>query len=228
MAKQTIEYREGIAVKEQASFRSYSSYKESFDDYVQFIEGSPRYRQALEQVSDPNAYVKALQSAGYATDPAYADKVLGIMQRDVMISSIEQLKNPESETLIWWGELTEEVMADMLSIGASGLMTYQKALSTTGHNISNVNTEGYTRQRVELDARNPSGSGQGFFGQGVEVDAVRRMYDGFLTTTLQDNTSRESELDTFHQFIGFHQNTLLMLHPHVAHHLSPHKSQTLT
>ncbi|MCK5640180.1 MAG: flagellar hook-associated protein FlgK [Gammaproteobacteria bacterium] len=93
-------------------------------------------------------------------------------------------------------------MADMLSIGASGLMTYQKALNTTGHNISNVNTEGYTRQRVELDARNPSGTGVGFFGQGVEIDTVRRMYDGFLTTALQDNTSRSNELDTFHQFIG--------------------------
>ncbi len=100
VAKQTVEYRDGVAVREQASFRSYASYQESFDDYVQFIESSPRYREALERAGDPNAYVKALQSAGYATDPAYADKVLGIMKRDVMVTSIEQLKNPEAETLI--------------------------------------------------------------------------------------------------------------------------------
>lgn len=78
---QTLEYREGVAMKTRADFRAYDSYAESFHDYVDFITGNPRYRHALEVVDDPKAYFKALQDAGYATDPSYAKKVLSILDR---------------------------------------------------------------------------------------------------------------------------------------------------
>lgn len=53
-------------------------------------------------------------------------------------------------------------MSEMFSIGISALLANQKLLATTGHNISNVNTEGFSRQRVTLTERPPQFSGVGF------------------------------------------------------------------
>jgi flagellar protein FlgJ len=74
----TTEYRNGVAVREFAAFRAYASPAESFADYAQLIGNSPRYQQALAQADDPRAYMHALQRAGYATDPRYAQKVLDV------------------------------------------------------------------------------------------------------------------------------------------------------
>lgn len=76
----TIEYVDGVAVKEQAVFRAYQSYEESFEDYARFLSENSRYAQALRNGSDPEAYVSALQAAGYATDPDYGRKISGILQ----------------------------------------------------------------------------------------------------------------------------------------------------
>lgn len=80
----TVEYRDGIAVKEQAKFRVYDSYQESFDDYIHFLQTQPRYREALKQTADPEAFIEGLHKAGYATDPAYADKIKRIMNSDTL------------------------------------------------------------------------------------------------------------------------------------------------
>ncbi len=80
----TIEFQSGIPVQQSANFRAYSSYEESFNDYVNFISQSPRYGHALEKEQTASGYIEALQQAGYATDPHYADKVKNIMQREVM------------------------------------------------------------------------------------------------------------------------------------------------
>jgi len=77
----TLEYRDGVAVKEQASFRAYDSFSESFDDFTQFIGKSPRYQQALENISNPASFLHGIQQAGYATDPNYADKVMAVLNR---------------------------------------------------------------------------------------------------------------------------------------------------
>lgn len=74
----TIEYQNGIAVREWASFRAYNSPEESFADYARLIGENPRYQRALDCAENPRAYIKALAQSGYATDPAYADKVLAI------------------------------------------------------------------------------------------------------------------------------------------------------
>ncbi len=75
----TVEYRNGVAVRERAAFRAYESPEQSFSDYAQLIANSPRYRQALAQADNPRAYIQALGRAGYATDPSYAEKVLQVM-----------------------------------------------------------------------------------------------------------------------------------------------------
>lgn len=77
----SLEYRDGVAKKEVSAFRSYPSFTESFDDYVDFIKNQSRYEGAVENADDSKAYIKGLQQAGYATDPNYANKVMNILER---------------------------------------------------------------------------------------------------------------------------------------------------
>lgn len=89
--RQTLEYAGGVAVRRREAFRAYDSFSESFQDYVALLKGSPRYAQALQKSDDPAAYFKALQDAGYATDPAYADKILRVMQGPEMRAALARL-----------------------------------------------------------------------------------------------------------------------------------------
>lgn len=88
---------------------------------------------------------------------------------------------------------------DMLSIGVSGLQASQRNLATAGHNISNVNTDGFSRQSVELATRNPISLGNGFVGSGVNVVTVKRVYDDFLSAQVTARTSTFNQLDTLQQ-----------------------------
>ncbi|MCY7294544.1 flagellar assembly peptidoglycan hydrolase FlgJ [Alteromonas sp. a30] len=83
---ETLEYAQGVPQKQKAAFRAYGDFHESMQDYVKFIKESPRYRGAVEQSANPEAYFKQLQQAGYATDPAYADKVMSVMKSDTLSS----------------------------------------------------------------------------------------------------------------------------------------------
>jgi flagellar protein FlgJ len=85
---QTLEYVGGVPERQRAAFRAYEHPGQSFDDYVSFISGNPRYRQALEQVPDAEGYLRGLQAAGYATDPAYADKILDILGRGTLQAAV--------------------------------------------------------------------------------------------------------------------------------------------
>src|SRR5574343_1843767 len=69
----------------------------------------------------------------------------------------------------------------VLDIGAKALMANQIALQTTGNNIANVNTEGYSRQRVALTATPGQFTGGGYIGKGVDVSTITRNYSDFLT-----------------------------------------------
>lgn len=75
----SLEYTDAGVVKQQSSFRAYPSYADSFADYVRFIKDNPRYAEALKQGTNPAAFTEALQQAGYATDPNYADKIQAIL-----------------------------------------------------------------------------------------------------------------------------------------------------
>lgn len=71
----TTEVVNGKAQKVTARFRAYASYAESFADYAKLIKDSPRYAQVLARGSDAAGFAQGLQRAGYATDPAYAEKL---------------------------------------------------------------------------------------------------------------------------------------------------------
>lgn len=74
----SLENKNGVLVKEKSNFRAYDSIHESLQDYVQFLKTHQRYSDALTKTSDPSAYINALQTAGYATDKDYAQKVMKI------------------------------------------------------------------------------------------------------------------------------------------------------
>ncbi len=94
----TLEYRQGVAQQERADFRRYNNYADSFADYVNFLQTNPRYRQALEVGVDSSAYAEALQDAGYATDPAYADKIKSLLASDPIRAATATLAVAASTT----------------------------------------------------------------------------------------------------------------------------------
>lgn len=88
-------------------------------------------------------------------------------------------------------------MPDMLGTGLSSLRALQRALDTTSHNIANVSTPGYTRQRVDFASRQPEMFGSNWIGTGVNATAVRRVYDEFLSTQVRNSGSNLARLDAF-------------------------------
>lgn len=76
----TTEYEDGVAKKVTQPFRAYSSYEESFADYARLIGNSPRY-EAVTQARNEIEAARRIQSAGYATDPQYAQKLIGVMSQ---------------------------------------------------------------------------------------------------------------------------------------------------
>ena len=77
-------------------------------------------------------------------------------------------------------------MADLLGIGRTGLSASKKSLEVTGHNLSNVNTEGYSRQRVMQSTAIPVSVGGFVQGTGVKVDGVNRFNDEFVDKRLNN------------------------------------------
>jgi peptidoglycan hydrolase FlgJ len=75
----TTEYVDGKAQKMVQKFRAYGSFAESFADYARLINDNPRYAQARAAVGNAKAFAQNLQSAGYATDPAYAQKLSAVI-----------------------------------------------------------------------------------------------------------------------------------------------------
>ena len=92
------------------------------------------------------------------------------------------------------------VTGDLLGNAISGLLSSQRALATVSHNISNVNTPGYSRQRAELVTRPASETGFGFIGNGVSVATVTRAFDQFIVDNLRINSTLDSQLSAFHDF----------------------------
>lgn len=88
-------------------------------------------------------------------------------------------------------------MADLLNIGLSGLAASKTQLSVTGHNITNVNTPGYSRQDATQATRNPQFSGAGYIGSGTTLVDVRRTYSEFLTSQLRSSTALASDVAAY-------------------------------
>lgn len=93
-------------------------------------------------------------------------------------------------------------MSDVFETGVSGLLSYQRAMATASHNIANVNTEGFSRQEVQLTTRIPQRFGNGFIGSGVEVGSVRRIFDQSREDAVARASSAFQSMDALAQMSG--------------------------
>lgn len=90
VVRQTSEHVDGSFVRHQAAFRAYDGAAEGFADYVRLLRDSPRYQQALG-AGDASSFGRALQRAGYATDPSYAEKIAAIANGPTMRRALDGL-----------------------------------------------------------------------------------------------------------------------------------------
>ena len=93
----TLEFEGDRFVAEKSAFRMYASVADAMSDYVDFIKGRARYADVLKNAADPEKYSRALQRAGYATDPVYADKILRVMQSEPLAEGLAGLANASGE-----------------------------------------------------------------------------------------------------------------------------------
>ena len=84
----TTEYVNGVPQKTKEKFRVYSSYAECFRDYANLLRSNPRYSNVVGCAQNAQAFAQGLQQAGYATDPAYGDKLLRIINGSALRQSL--------------------------------------------------------------------------------------------------------------------------------------------
>jgi flagellar protein FlgJ len=84
----TTEYVDGVARKVVAKFRSYSSPEESFADYARRMKDNPRYSNVVANADTAQGFARGLQKAGYATDPAYADKLTRVINTTLRLQRV--------------------------------------------------------------------------------------------------------------------------------------------
>jgi flagellar hook-associated protein 1 FlgK len=100
-------------------------------------------------------------------------------------------------------------IANLLQIARSALLSHQQAMSVVAHNIANVNTEGYSRQRINFATELPIQSGKATFGSGVKVENVNRYQAEFVTKELYNRYTElgkweymDSELSNIETLFG--------------------------
>jgi flagellar hook-associated protein 1 FlgK len=93
-------------------------------------------------------------------------------------------------------------MADIFQTSVSGMLAYQKALATTSHNINNINTPGFSRQRTDFATLTPSLVAGGWLGAGVGVESITRMADELRSQSVRVNSSEHGRLDSFRELSG--------------------------
>ncbi|MGE0623988.1 MAG: flagellar hook-associated protein FlgK [Pseudomonadales bacterium] len=93
-------------------------------------------------------------------------------------------------------------MPDILNTSLTGLRAFQSALATTSHNIANLNTEGYSRQRVNFGTMPAENVGVGYIGRGVQPQGIVRVLDQFRVDQLRGNVTEQSRLEALNGLAG--------------------------
>lgn len=96
----------------------------------------------------------------------------------------------------------------LYGIAVSALNAAQIGLSTTGHNIANANTTGYSKQAITQTTQAPQPQGTGFIGRGVQITTITRTYDEFLNRQVQAATSQDGYLSTLNSHLSDLDNLL--------------------
>lgn len=92
VSRSTLEFESGVPQREIAKFRAYKDVAANFDDYAQLLTTNPRYESVSGHGDDIAGFATALQASGYATDPAYAEKIKSVAQSETMKKVILTLK----------------------------------------------------------------------------------------------------------------------------------------
>ncbi|HGK7303505.1 flagellar hook-associated protein FlgK [Stenotrophomonas sp.] len=85
-------------------------------------------------------------------------------------------------------------MSSVLSTGTSALLAFQRALATTSHNVANINTPGYSRQKVDFATADPQNHGYGEVGSGTRITDIRRAADQLAISRLLDGSGELARL----------------------------------
>lgn len=93
-------------------------------------------------------------------------------------------------------------LTSLLSIARSALLTQQRAIDVTGHNIANAQTPGYSRQRLALQAETPLNTGWGQIGRGVTAAGIERLRDGFLDESYRRENGDLGRFNTMKDLLG--------------------------
>lgn len=86
----------------------------------------------------------------------------------------------------------------ILNIGSEGLFATRQGVDTTGHNIANAQTEGYSRQRVQLTSRSPHERMGHLIGNGTQIKSIHRAHDKFIEKQINDTNRNASYSDTLY------------------------------
>lgn len=99
-------------------------------------------------------------------------------------------------------------MTNILSVGKTALTAAQVGISTTGHNIANANTEGYSRQIVSQSTKQSQSFGYGYVGRGTEVGSIERVFNETLAKQMNISHSVYEGVSTHESHIGIIDNML--------------------
>jgi len=99
-------------------------------------------------------------------------------------------------------------MAGLIGIGLTGVLGHQAALNTTANNITNANTDGYSRQEVQFETQDGQRTGAGTIGSGVFVSNIRRMADEYVTQQLREDSTLNAEQQTLNAELSRLDNLL--------------------
>ncbi|MEL6868242.1 MAG: glucosaminidase domain-containing protein [Pseudomonadota bacterium] len=99
VSQPTLEFTAGAMQKRKQSFRAYPSLGAAFDDYTRFLADKPRYANVTGHANDINGFASALQAAGYATDPQYAQKIDQVATSETMRDALASLKEYDLASL---------------------------------------------------------------------------------------------------------------------------------
>lgn len=96
----------------------------------------------------------------------------------------------------------------LIHIGLTGLKAHQSALSTTGNNITNANTAGYSRQRINLETSLSVHTAGGYLGTGVNIHSIERLNSHFINNQLRLDTSSYQYYNSLSTYMGQVDNLL--------------------
>lgn len=99
VVRNTLEVSDGVTEVVRARFRAYPDLEATFSDYTRLLSEQPRYR-SVTGSQDIASFASALQEAGYATDPHYADKIVRIAGSERLKSAVQALKESAAPPMI--------------------------------------------------------------------------------------------------------------------------------